>query len=57
MDADATDPAAIGNATAALAGLTTALDRDLPQDIRSAPAIRRFSSSCTLVTIPNSLPC
>jgi ABC-2 type transport system permease protein len=38
MDADATDPSAIGNATAALAALTTALDRDLPQDIQSRPA-------------------
>ena len=35
MDADATDPSAIGNAAAALAGLTGALDRDLPQDMRS----------------------
>ena len=42
IDADATDPAAIGNATAALAGLTTVLDRDLPQDIRFAPAITPF---------------
>ena len=38
MDADATDPAAIGNAAAALASLTTALDRDLPPAIRSQPA-------------------
>ncbi len=38
MDADATDPAAIGNAAAALASLTTALDRDLPPAIRSHPA-------------------
>jgi ABC-2 type transport system permease protein len=38
MDADATDPSAIGNATAALAALTTVLDRDLPQDIQSRPA-------------------
>ena len=30
VDADATDPSAIGNATAALGALTTALDRDLP---------------------------
>src|SRR5580698_8449325 len=37
MDADATDPSAIGNAAAALAGLTGALDRDLPQDMRSTP--------------------
>jgi ABC-type multidrug transport system permease subunit len=30
IDADATDPTAIGYATAALAGIVTALDRDLP---------------------------
>jgi ABC-2 type transport system permease protein len=30
VDADATDPTAIGNAAAALAALSTALDRDLP---------------------------
>ncbi len=34
MDADATDPIAIGNATAALAGLTSVLDRDLPPSLR-----------------------
>ena len=38
MDADATDPSTIGNAAAALAALTTALDRDLPPEIRSRPA-------------------
>jgi len=38
MDADATDPSAIGNAAAALASLTTALDRDLSQAVRSRPA-------------------
>jgi ABC-2 type transport system permease protein len=38
MDADATDPSTIGNAAAALAALTTALDRDLPPDIQSRPA-------------------
>jgi len=42
MDADATDPTAIGNATAALAGLATALDRDLPLAIRSTPATLPF---------------
>ncbi len=42
MDADATDPAAIGGATAALAALTTALDRDLPASLRSTPAIAPF---------------
>src|SRR5271165_13067 len=41
IDADATDPAAIGNA-AALAGLTIALNRDLPQEIRSVPASAPF---------------
>jgi ABC-type multidrug transport system permease subunit len=38
MDADATDPTAIGNAAAALASLTTALNRDLPPSLRSTPA-------------------
>jgi ABC-type multidrug transport system permease subunit len=38
MDADATDPSTIGNAAAALAALTSALDRDLPQNIQSRPA-------------------
>lgn len=38
VDADATDPSAIGNATAALAPLTSALDRDLPPLLRSTPA-------------------
>lgn len=38
VDADATDPSAIGNAAAALAGLMTALDRDLPPSLRSTPA-------------------
>jgi ABC-2 type transport system permease protein len=42
MDADATDPTAIGNAAAALASLTTALDRDLPPLIRSQPASLPF---------------
>jgi ABC-2 type transport system permease protein len=42
MDADATDPSAIGNAAAALAGLTDALDRDLPQTVRSTPAVPPF---------------
>jgi ABC-type multidrug transport system permease subunit len=40
VDADATDPTAIGNAAAALAALSTALDRDLPpvrQPRSSAP--------------------
>jgi ABC-2 type transport system permease protein len=42
MDADATDPSAIGNAAAALASLTTALDRDLPPSVRSQPANQPF---------------
>ena len=37
LDADATDPAAIGNAAAALAALTGALDRDLPASVRGTP--------------------
>jgi ABC-2 type transport system permease protein len=42
MDADGTDPTAIGNAAAALASLTTALDRDLPPSIQSRPAVLPF---------------
>jgi ABC-2 type transport system permease protein len=42
MDADATDPTAIGNAAAALGALTTALDRDLPPAMRSTPANAPF---------------
>jgi ABC-type multidrug transport system permease subunit len=42
MDADATDPSAIGNAAAALAALTTALDRDLPPSVRSTPGKSPF---------------
>jgi ABC-2 type transport system permease protein len=38
IDADATDPSAIGNATAALSGLTDALGRDLPPNLQSQPA-------------------
>jgi ABC-type multidrug transport system permease subunit len=38
MDADATDPSAIGNAAAALASLTAALNRDLPPSMQSMPA-------------------
>jgi len=37
VDADATDPSTIGNATAALASITAALDRDLPTTVRSTP--------------------
>jgi ABC-2 type transport system permease protein len=42
IDADATDPTAIGNATAALGSLSTALDRDLPPVMRAAPATPAF---------------
>jgi len=38
VDGDATDPSAIGNATAALASLTGALNRDLPPKLQSEPA-------------------
>jgi hypothetical protein len=38
VDADATDPVAIGNATAALASLTSTLNRDLPPRLQSEPA-------------------
>ena len=37
VDADATDPSAIGNATAALTSLTGALNRDLPPKLQSEP--------------------
>jgi ABC-type multidrug transport system permease subunit len=42
IDADATDPSAIGNAAAALASLTTALNRDLPLEIQFQPAKSPF---------------
>ena len=42
IDADATDPSAIGNAAAALASLSGALDRDLPEAVRSMPAVPPF---------------
>jgi len=35
MDADATDPSAIGNATAALSSITGALTRDMPPNLRT----------------------
>jgi ABC-type multidrug transport system permease subunit len=38
IDADATDPSAIGNATAALSGIADALSRDLPPNLQSQPA-------------------
>jgi ABC-2 type transport system permease protein len=42
VDADATDPTAIGNATAALASLGADLQRDLPPIRRSAPQTPPF---------------
>jgi ABC-type multidrug transport system permease subunit len=42
LDADATDPLAIGNASAALGALLTALDRDLPAAARSSPGKAPF---------------
>jgi ABC-2 type transport system permease protein len=42
MDADATDPTAIGNAAAALVGLTGALDRDVPPPVQSSPGSAPF---------------
>jgi ABC-2 type transport system permease protein len=42
MDADATDPSTIGNATAALAGIGNALNRDLPPALQSAPQTPPF---------------
>ncbi len=38
VDADATDPSAIGFATGALAAITSALNRDLPPSLQSVPA-------------------
>jgi ABC-2 type transport system permease protein len=38
IDADATDPSAIGNATAALASITAALNRDVPQTLHPEAA-------------------
>ncbi len=42
IDADATDPSAVGNATAALATVATALNRDLPPIMRATPATPAF---------------
>src|SRR5262244_3201338 len=42
IDADATDPSAIGNATAALATVATVLDRDLPPVMRATPQTPPF---------------
>jgi ABC-2 type transport system permease protein len=37
IDADATDPSAIGNATAALSSIVAALNRDLPPALQASP--------------------
>ncbi|SDR08029.1 ABC-2 type transport system permease protein [Rhizobiales bacterium GAS191] len=42
MDADATDPTAIGNATAALTSISAALTRDLPPTLRERDASPPF---------------
>ena len=42
LDADATDPTAIGNATAALASLGSIFDRDLPPTMRSMAGTQPF---------------
>ena len=42
IDADATDPSTIGNATAALTAITSALGRDLPPFLQSRPASPPF---------------
>ena len=42
IDADATDPSAIGNATAALATIATVLNRDLPPVMQATPATPPF---------------
>jgi ABC-type multidrug transport system permease subunit len=42
IDADATDPTAVGYATAALGGLANALDRDLPPIRRMRPSTPAF---------------
>lgn len=43
MDADASDPTAIGYATSALSGLADVLDRDLPPALQQTPATPPFS--------------
>ena len=42
IDADASDPSAVGNATAALATISTVLNRDLPPVMRSQPVNPAF---------------
>jgi ABC-2 type transport system permease protein len=43
IDADATDPSAIGNATAALSTVATVLNRDLPPVLRTIPTAPPFN--------------
>ena len=42
IDADATDPSAVGNAVAALAAVTVALNRDLPPFRQAVPSVPSF---------------
>jgi len=42
IDADATDPSAVGNATAALATISSVLNRDLPPVMRATPVAPAF---------------
>jgi ABC-2 type transport system permease protein len=42
IDADGTDPSTIGNATAALAGIGSALNRDLPPSLQTVPEMPPF---------------
>jgi len=42
VDADGTDPTAIGSATGALGGILSALDRDVPPTLQSRPATAPF---------------
>ena len=58
MDADGSDPMAIGNATAALGALNASvLNRDLPPDLRVRRRRRRRSRSCcTRATTPSRSP-
>ena len=51
VDADGTDPSAIGNATAALGAIDTDVNRDLPPIEQTQAQARRFNSSFTPATI------
>jgi len=42
IDADATDPSAVGNATAALGTIASVLNRDLPPIMRATPVVPAF---------------